>query len=137
MIFLQLWTGFLQLFMIFLQLWTGFLQLSMIFLQLRNGFLQLSTTIYHSTLCSFFRYALQNNFQKTRARPHKGSLTPIYSALSFALFHFNPAIFNRDNNRLCTVINIHFLQNITYMVFNCFFTNKQGFTDSAITFTVS
>lgn len=40
------------------------------------------------------------------------------------LSYFYPAFFNCYDNGLSSVVHIHFLQNIAYMVFNCFFTDK-------------
>lgn len=57
--------------------------------------------------------------------------------ISIHLFNFYPTILNCYYNGLGTVVYVHFLQNVTYVVFNRFFTDIEIVTNSTVASSIS
>src|SRR5690625_5840923 len=88
------------------------------------------TKLYHS-----YYMKLQ---QKSLLKQHPGTINEpgctcyISNTYFNCLNDFNPTLTNSCDNSLCPVINFHFLQYITDMVFNSLFTNIKGFGNRPI-----
>lgn len=133
--FHQLWDSRMEIFLagypLFIRLSAFLVHLSAVFIRLSALFTFLSAVFGHLSAVSTFLSALYR-YATLYLRTKNPAIRKNGGANRWYLSYFDPAVFDGCDNRLCTVVYIHLLQDARYVVFNCLFRDVECLTNCTV-----